>query len=322
MNNALPDGLTVRPATLDDVPVIYDLLQSHERALYGYSDKILAYVQAAYSSPTLDFAAETCLVFGRAGQLVGSMLLEQSRYANFGVTVCVFPPEPGLHLDNYLLRLAESRAQGLMVQAQPGVQVTLDSWVSSLDRESLQCYVRAGFQEVRRNWRMEIELNELPASPTWPDGIELRSFVPEKDDRAVFEMVESAFQDHWGYTPEDFAEWRYQAIEQAYFDASLYFIAWVADQPVGGALCNAGPPSWVNNLAVAREWRGRGLGLALLQHSFGEFYRRNQRRTGLAVDSENLTGAARLYQRAGMRRTREYLSMKKELREETQIFAD
>jgi ribosomal protein S18 acetylase RimI-like enzyme len=130
-------------------------------------------------------------------------------------------------------------------------------------------------------------------------------------------VVEGAFQDHWGYTPEDFAEWRYWNIEQADFDPSLSFLAWADDQPVGGALCNAGPPGWVNSLAVAREFRGRGLGLALLQHSFGELYDRDLHRVGLAVDSQNLTGATRLYQRAGMRKTREYLNVKKELRAET-----
>jgi GNAT superfamily N-acetyltransferase len=316
MSNAEPEGFAVRPTTLDDVPAIYGLLQSHECALYGSTDKILAYVQATYSEPSLDFAGDTCLVFDRAGRLVGSMLLEQSRYANFGVTVCVFPPEPDSHLDDYLLSRAESRARALMVQAQPGVQVTLDGWVSSIDQESRKSYEQAGFQEVRRNWRMEIEFNGLPASPTWPEGVELRLFAPERDDRAVFEMVEQAFQDHWGQRPEDFAEWRSWAIERADFDPSLYLIAWAGNQPIGGALCHAGPPGWVNSLAVAREWRGRGLGLALLHHAFGELYRRDLRRVGLAVDSENLTGATRLYQRAGMHKTREYLKMKKELRRE------
>ncbi|GHO56155.1 GNAT family N-acetyltransferase [Ktedonobacter robiniae] len=313
MSNALPEGFTLRPATLDDVPAIYGLFQSHERALYGYTDKFLASVQVPYSSPTLDLAEQTCLVFDQAGRLVGSMLLEQSMYTTFSVTICVFPPEPGSHVNHYLLRLAVSKARTLMAQAQPGVQVTLDSWVSSLDQESLQCYEMAGFQEVRRNWRMEIELNGRPASPTWPEGVVLRPFVPERDDHAVFEMIERAFRDHWGHSPEDFAEWRHWAIEQVGFDPSLYHIAWVGDQPIGGALCSTGPVGWINTLAVAREWRGRGVGLALLQHAFGAFYRRGLRRVSLSVDTQNLTGATRLYQRAGMRKTREYLFLQKEL---------
>jgi hypothetical protein len=148
MGNTEPEGFTMRPAMLDDVPAIYDLLQSHERALYGYTDKILAYVQATYSSPTLDFAGDTCLVFDRAGRLVGSMLLEQSGYTNFSVTICVFPSEPDSHLNDYLLSRAESRAQVLMVQAQSSVQVTLNGWISSIDHQSRKSYERAGFQEV------------------------------------------------------------------------------------------------------------------------------------------------------------------------------
>ena len=44
-----------------------------------------------------------------------------------------------------------------------------------------------------------------------------------------------------------------------------------------------------------------GLAVALLNHTFGEFYRRGQRRVGLSVDSSSLTGATRVYERAGMR---------------------
>ncbi len=57
---------------------------------------------------------------------------------------------------------------------------------------------------------------------------------------------------------------------------------------------------WVGSLSVRRPWRRKGLAAALLHHTFGEFYRRGQRRVGLSVDSSNLTGATRVYERAGM----------------------
>lgn len=166
-------------------------------------------------------------------------------------------------MNDSLLSRAVSRARALMVQAQPGTQVALGSWVSLIDLESLQCYERAGFQEIRRNWRREIELGGLPASPIRPKGVELRPLVPERDARAVFEVVEGAFQEDWEYTPEEFAEWRSWTIERAEFDPSLSCIAWAGDQPVGGALCHAGPPGWVNTLAVARA-RFEAEGLAWL----------------------------------------------------------
>ena len=62
------------------------------------------------------------------------------------------------------------------------------------------------------------------------------------------------------------------------------------------------------------SWRQRGIGLALLQHAFGEFYRRGVRTVELSVDSESPTGAPRLYLRAGMEVTKSYLIYRKELR--------
>ncbi len=47
---------------------------------------------------------------------------------------------------------------------------------------------------------------------------------------------------------------------------------------------------WVGTLGVVREWRRHGLGLALLQHSFQQFYQRGKRKVGLGVDAQSLTG--------------------------------
>jgi ribosomal protein S18 acetylase RimI-like enzyme len=89
------------------------------------------------------------------------------------------------------------------------------------------------------------------------------------------------------------------------FDPTLWFLAMDGDEIAGVSLCrpksNDDPEmGYVSNLSVRRPWRKRGIGLALLQHSFGEFYRRGKRKAGLGVDAENLTGALRLYENAGM----------------------
>ena len=65
---------------------------------------------------------------------------------------------------------------------------------------------------------------------------------------------------------------------------------------------------------MRRPWRHMGLGMALLLHSFREFYRRGTHKVGLSVDSQNLTGATRLYERAGMHVARQYDTYQKELR--------
>jgi ribosomal protein S18 acetylase RimI-like enzyme len=58
---------------------------------------------------------------------------------------------------------------------------------------------------------------------------------------------------------------------------------------------------WIGTLGVRPAWRRRGLGLALLYESFRRFAERGETLAALGVDSENPTGATRLYERAGMR---------------------
>ena len=58
---------------------------------------------------------------------------------------------------------------------------------------------------------------------------------------------------------------------------------------------------WVSELGVAPAWRRRGLGLALLRESFRRFRETGETVAALGVDSQNPTGATRLYERAGMR---------------------
>jgi ribosomal protein S18 acetylase RimI-like enzyme len=65
---------------------------------------------------------------------------------------------------------------------------------------------------------------------------------------------------------------------------------------------------------VRRPWRGKGLGLALLRHSFVEFHRLGRKHAALHADAENITGALRLYTNAGMRIERQTDLFEKELR--------
>src|SRR5215218_281201 len=71
---------------------------------------------------------------------------------------------------------------------------------------------------------------------------------------------------------------------------------------------------WVDVVAVRRPWRNRGLGLALLRHAFTECHRQGTHRVSLSVDAESITGAPRLYGRAGMRVRESYIIHLKEFR--------
>ena len=84
-----------------------------------------------------------------------------------------------------------------------------------------------------------------------------------------------------------------------------WLLAWDGDELAG---CSLNYPErvgdtelgWVGTLGVRTAWRRRGLGDALLRASIAALYERGLRRVGLGVDTENVTGALRLYERVGM----------------------
>ena len=115
---------------------------------------------------------------------------------------------------------------------------------------------------------------------------------------------------------KEFREW---IDSQSDFDPGLWFLAMDGEEIAGICLCKRNRTeypgaAWVNVLGVRRPWRKQGLGLALLHHAFGVFYREGKERTGLGVDSSNLTGATRLYEKAGMSVVKQDDAYEKEVR--------
>jgi ribosomal protein S18 acetylase RimI-like enzyme len=86
------------------------------------------------------------------------------------------------------------------------------------------------------------------------------------------------------------------------YDPTLWFL--IRDRDEVAATVRNDPErnggGYVGEIGVRRPWRGRGLGRALLLHSFAEFQRRGQTRVTLGVDAENPTGATKLYDSVGM----------------------
>jgi len=135
--------------------------------------------------------------------------------------------------------------------------------------------------------------------------LEVRTFRPGEDERAVFEAVEDAFADVWGRPRGTFE--RFLSMTKG-LDPSLWFLA-TGDGEIAGVLLakTVAGEGWVDVVGVRRPWRRRGLGLALLRHAFGEYRRRGVRRVELSVDAGSVTGAPRLYGRAGMQTRTSYV---------------
>jgi ribosomal protein S18 acetylase RimI-like enzyme len=161
---------------------------------------------------------------------------------------------------------------------------------------------------------MTIELTEEPPEPELPDGLSIETFRSE-DARAWHNAANEAFADEWGFTSLPFDEWWEMRSTAADFDPTLWFLVRDGDEIAAFARCDAGRRGggFVGMLGVRKQWRRRGLGLALLRHAFREFRRRGAPRVSLGVDAENPTGATRLYERAGMQVQVEYVTFERKL---------
>ena len=122
--------------------------------------------------------------------------------------------------------------------------------------------------------------------------------IPSCEEEQVYRVVEDAFNE-WPHEPSTFEEWQSGVTGRTDFDPTLLFVAATDHEVVGVSF---GIPyedeGWVQQLAVRRDHRNRGLAKALLRRTFDELRRRGSPAVGLSTDSR--TGALDLYVDAGM----------------------
>ena len=315
ITSTLPMGLTIRTPKLEDAQAAYELISACDMADDGMEMITLQDLRDEWQSPETNMETDVWLVATDQGQLIGYADTGNRMHVAIFSFIRVHPNYRNQGIENALLRLTEERARQHIALAPAHARVTLNSWISHKDKMLPQVFEQAGYSMVRHHWRMRIEMNEAPPAPELPEHVTIRTFVPEQDAHAVFEADDEAFRDHWGYLPDSYEHWEYWMVKRDGFDPSLWFLAVEGNEIAGIALCMyENGEGWVNTLAVRRPWRKQGVGMALLRHSFGEFYRRGTHTVGLGVDAQNLMGATRLYTRAGMHVAVQHDTYQKELR--------
>ena len=252
----------------------------------------------------------------RDGRLVASEeFYNESGHYKLRADGCVHPEFRGLGIGSSLLGKIAERAQSEMALAAPGERVFIQSLVNDKDEAGHKLLQDNSYSPVRYYWHMEIKLQKAPAAVTFPAGIELRPFIKDKHAVAVWQADNEAFRDHWGSHDRTYEEWSRGKFDSANFDPALWMIAWDGNEVAGFSQNRFRKGiGWIGTIAVGRPWRGTGLRLALVNHTFGEFYKRGVIAIGLGVDSANPTGVTRLYQRAGMYVAGEFAMYEKELR--------
>lgn len=300
MLSSLPEGISWRPLTPEDAPLVSELVNDDERWLGRAGDVEASDIRSWWLRTDLDAGS---WLLSEDGETIAVGWMEVHDGVGFGGS-CVRPLAKGRGIGTVLVRHAESvaREQGAsrMLQHVPGTDASAHALFES-----------HGYRAARRHYDMVIEMESPPPAPGMlPDGLVLDEFRTD-DAREFHDAIAEAFADEWGFVALPFDRWWEMRHGD---DHGLWFVVRDGARIAAYARCEAGRGGgFVGMLGVRRAYRRRGLGRALLLRSFGEFWQRGLRRVTLGVDSENPTGATRLYEHVGMHVASEDVTFEKEL---------
>ena len=236
--------------------------------------------------------------------------LEGSRvYWHFGF---VLPEWRGKGLGRAMIRWAEGHAREIeALQADRENVSALASTEARDNMAGLENLLKAeGYEPVRYEFHMETpDLDHIPDA-AMPEGLEIRPAKPEHY-KAIWEASYEAFRDHWGageVDENDYNSW----VTDPLLQPDLWVVAWDGDQ-VAGSILNyinheynarmgdrkGRKIGYTEDISVRRPWRKRGLARALLARSMQVHKERGMTQTALSVDTENPSGALRLYESMG-----------------------
>ncbi|GAA2114300.1 GNAT family N-acetyltransferase [Kitasatospora saccharophila] len=298
---ALPDGMTVRPATGADAAAVCALLNRVDEIETGQPGTDLAEVERELAHPELDLARDSWLLHDTDGQLVGyGLVRDRSGAERIDLDQYLLPDQlaGGLHLFD----LMEARAVALARRngAERAVLHLLLNTEPTTDTDALRA---RGWQHVRRHHALRREVSpRTDPPPAPPAGVRLRDCAREADRRAAHRLVQQTFAAHYDFRARDYPQWL-RDIGAEDVDWSRVWIA-ALDGHGDVAVLRTGlrPPAtaWAYNLGVLPAARGRGIGGYLLRHFFADAAARGLPTAALGVDTGNATGAMALYLGHGM----------------------
>ena len=308
----MTDEIIIRNYRPDDLPSLVALINGADTVDKLERATTLQQLEHEMSFPTVHPETD-CFLAWEGDRLVGytDLYVGKGDEGADSMIYCwgvVHPQWRRRGVGRRLLEAAYRRATDYLSEIDRG-QVNFQSTTRDVEEDRKALYQSFGMTAVRYFVNMVRTLNgELPPVQL-PPGLRLRTFDPQHDVETIWRVDNTAFRDHWGHTEgklEEFVHW----IKMPHFRPELWYLAeeQTTGQVVGLGLSNIDPDwiaqtgrqeGYVDSLAVLRERRQRGLGTALLVQSLHALREAGMEAAHLHADSENLTGAMRLYERVG-----------------------
>ncbi len=307
----------------DDVPALYEMLLAVEHADERDLIATLADMQREFDDPWSDVEVDSLAAFTLDGHLAGFARTFQNPEPESDVRCWlmaeVHPTYRSGGLEDALLDWAMERGQQRLSLAAPSTSRVLRSSLPDSQASRQAQLVQRGFSIVRYFYRMQRELSEPIPAVQLPSDLALRVYTPDLNE-AVYAAFNEAFRDHWSFDPITAEEWQQFVVGRTSFRPDLTYVVMDGDEVVGFSINSISleenvrhgrSEGWIEELAVRRPWRKRGVATALLCASMHAFKAEGLQHAMLGVDTQNLSGALRVYEGVGFKPIKRYIQFEK-----------
>jgi len=219
------------------------------------------------------------------------------------------PEWRGKGLGSAMFAAAEARIREIAAGHPKEIQKFFQAESEDTDGTRMALLEKFGYQPVRYGTSMVRDLSQPFPEAELPAGVEVRQVRPEHLG-PIWEATKEAFRDHWGARDPSDEEYQ-RMMEDKNCRPELWAVAWDGDQ-VASVIHNFFDEDeneafqrrrgYTEDIITRRPWRKLGIARALLVRSMKMFKEMGMTETALGVDSQNLSGAFRLYESVGYRK--------------------
>ena len=319
----LPPALTTRPLAPGDLPAVAELLAAAEpvddTGEHEDADDLAEWLLNDF----LDLAADTRVVLdGDRVVAYADVLAPPTFRGAFGVQLGgrVHPGWRGRGIGRALLGWQVARAAEVHAERHPELPARVAASLATSMTSAEALARRAGFVAHRWFHSMERPLTDLPDRREVP-GVRFVPFAWERDDE-VRRAHNASFTEHYGSSERDEASWRTWFTGQRSFRPDLSVLALEDGAVTGYALAyvydsdtraTGVATTYFGQIGVLPAARGRGLARATIATALHAAAGAGCGQASLGVDSENGSGALRLYEGLGFRTRRTHVTWVREL---------
>ena len=283
-------------------------------------------------SPMIELEAMSVAIEDGGGRLIGWCGLEPriggDTWNRIHVHGSVHPDLRGRGHGRTLLRWAEARSPSILVAGTPRPDLPDVLTVHANGARPRSCQAPGALRVQPRALVQRHVPDALRAAR--PGAAARRLSVRRLDARAgstAFHAADlDAFRDHWGSAPWSAEAWRHEYADDEGFRPDLTVgverdgevVGYVMVAAYGGVEDDEGRRvAWLARLGVRRGHRGLGIGAAAITRALGLARDAGFATAGLDVDTENVSGALRLYERLGFYPVKRLALRAKTIREAT-----